>query len=348
MIVGAATVGNSVSLVEAPRLVPRHTSHTALEASLLTNEYRRPRTNRVALLVRSATFLLSMTACEGSIQAPRERAGTVDVRPYVTPQVLASLGPDGTFSTEAAAPEPFDQITPEAAQAQAVAALKAFGPGLRGYLEEGHGGPIDFSAVVPTRVYYATSAYDQTIPPEFNLAMRKLAGPYYMVVLSSSEEAPVVSVAVSAYNTDIGVQAGQLVYRNTEEGHAFRLKGIKATDDGLPLPPERAVQIASSAAGVRVAGSPRLQLSTVRQIPQAAWWRVPLERSVRVHDADSGKDVEASELLVGPDRRAAAGIAASAPRTDRLTDPITHRTFDAPVRTWIPVGVAPVTPQTLR
>jgi len=129
-----------------------------------------------------------VAACDSSVR--------IDVRPYVTGAALSSLDSRGLFETEQAAAEPFDQITPETARAQAVVAARMFGPGLRSYLESGHGAAIDLNSLRATRVYYGTSAYDQTIPSDFRLGMRKLLGPYYFVVLSADDE-PAVSVAVS-------------------------------------------------------------------------------------------------------------------------------------------------------
>ena len=276
-----------------------------------------------------------VAACDSSVR--------IDVRPYVTGAALSSLDSRGLFATEQAAAEPFDQITPETARAQAVVAARMFGPGLRSYLESGHGAAIDLNSLRATRVYYGTSAYDQTIPSDFRLGMRKLLGPYYFVVLSADDE-PAVSVAVSAYNTNIRVEGGTLHYLTVEAGHDFRLKGIKRGEiDGLPLSPERAVQIASTATGVRVAGPPRLQLNTALHIPQAAWWRMPLDRAVPVRDAQSGAVREVTEVVVSPDRRVLAAISADSTRRYRILDPSTRRAFDARIRVRVPVTFLPIT-----
>jgi hypothetical protein len=261
----------------------------------------------------------------------------------VTGAALSSLGPGGVFETEPPASEPFAQITPETARAQAVVAARIFGPGLRSYLESQHGKPIDLNSLIPTRVYYGTSAYDQTIPYDFPLGIRKMLGPYYLVVLSAGDE-PAVTVAVSAYNTNIRVERSALKYLTVEQGHDFRLKGVRPGElDGLPISPERAVQIASTTTGARVAGPPRLQLATARQIPQASWWRMPLDRAVSARDGPSSAVRAVTEVVVGPDRRVLAAVAADSTRRERILDPLTRRTFDARIRDWVPVTFLPIT-----
>ena len=288
-------------------------------------------------------------ACDSSVQAPPEKlSGPIDVRPYVTAGGLASLGPGGLFETEPAAAEPFAQITPETAREQALAAVRAFGPGLRSYLESGHGAPIDFNSLRATRVYYGTSAYDQTLPSDLVLGLRKILGPYYFVVLSSGGE-PAVSVAVSAYNTNIRVENGELRFLTLQQGHDFRLKGIKRGEiEGLPVSPERAVQLASTATGLRIASAPRLQLATALQIPQAAWWRIRLERAVSARDPKSGVVRAVTEVVVGPDHRVLAADAADSTRTESIIDPVTRRTFNARVRAWVPATFSPLASLTTR
>lgn len=286
---------------------------------------------------RPILLVVLATACDTSIQAPaNQSSGSVDVSRYVTDSVLASVGSTGQFETEPAAPEPIAQITPEVARVQAVAAARAFGPGLRSYLEREHGKPIDFSALSATRVYYATSAYEQDTPADVHRAVRKLLGPYYMVVLSQGSEAA-VSVAVSAYNTDITVdEKGQLQQLSVEQGQDFRLKAINpAVADGLPLSPERAVQIASTAVGQRISGPPRLQLPLSREIPQAAWWRTPLERALTIRDSN-GTSRLVTEVVVSPDLRVLAADGTEIGRHQRVVDPLSGRAFDAKIRDWVP------------
>lgn len=288
---------------------------------------------------RLIVAVAALTACDDSVQGPRTQArGPIDVTPYITESALSSLGPNGQFAIEPAAREPFSQISPEVARTQAVAAVRAFGPALRGHLESGYGGPIDLGSLRVSRVYYANSAYEQTIPTDVVLPVRKYMGPYYMVVLSQNDQ-PAISVAVSAYNTNIQVNSnGELKYLTVDQGHDFRLKGIPRGADALPVSPERAVQLVAAAAGVRVAGAPRLQLATPRQIPQAAWWRIQLERSVSVRDPQSGLSRSVAEVVVGPDRRVLVGLTAGVGRRERVVDPVTKRSFEVAVREWVPVS----------
>lgn len=87
-----------------------------------------------------------------------------------------------------------------------------YGPTDRTYLERQVGGPIDFSAFeVGPRTFFAESPIAQDLPAGVHPAFKKRYGPYYLVPLDLQDR-PMLSVAVSAYNSDAQIVNGALSF----------------------------------------------------------------------------------------------------------------------------------------
>jgi hypothetical protein len=156
---------------------------------------------RRALLSLSAAGSLGCDSRQAPPPVPR---GSVDARPYVTRALAAALEPGGRFEAETPPALPHAQITAAQARLIGAAAARTFGPGIRTYLEKRRGTPIDFAALEPGRAFYGHSPYEQSLPADVHPGFRKAAGPYYLVTLLE-DGVPAMSVAVSAYNTDVRV-----------------------------------------------------------------------------------------------------------------------------------------------
>jgi len=223
--------------------------------------------------------------------APGATAGeSLDARPFVTEEVSAALNRDGRFDTEVPNALPYPTITVGHARAIALAAARTFGPGLRKHIEEERARPIDFSSLQAGRVFYGHSAYEQILPADIPGGYRKAAGPFYLVTLTHRGR-PAMSVVVSLYDTDVGVEHGEMRFLSLRHGADFFLHGIPAArQHERPLSPERAAQVAAAETGARVAGIPQLQLLGIRlsQV-ETARWRIRLERKVRLVHPVTGK-----------------------------------------------------------
>jgi hypothetical protein len=275
--------------------------------------------------VSTLALAITLVACDAQTHRPA-RKESLDARPFVTQGALAALNSDGRFDTELPNGLPYPTIDATYARAIALAAAHTFGPGSK-FLEEERGGPIDFSTLQPGRVFYGHSAYEQDLPADVAGGYRKAAGPFYLVTLTSRGQ-PVMSVAVSVYDTDIGIENGQIRMLSKRHGMDFTLHGIPAADaHDLPLSPERAVQVAAEQTGARVADVPHLQLLGVKlSAPHYGRWRLRLDRKVQFLHPTTGQVIETDEVFVGRDATAARAEASPLPP---------DRSFDSDSNQWI-------------
>jgi len=250
----------------------------------------------------AATLLGGSVSCGAPAGPIPSRAAVPDPRPYVTPAVAASIGSDRLFQLDTPTQLPAAQITPSEARDQALAASKTFGPMQRRYLERQRGAEINFFSLRVVRVFYAMPPYEQSLPSTVHRGVRKIAGPFYLVTLADGD-VPALSVAVSAYNTDVRVENGSIRYTAVERGDEFRMQGIRVdVGDAQPVSPERAVQIASEFANALVVDVPELVLPSTQFVPQRGRWRIRLEKPVLVRGLASQLEREVSEVFVGMDR----------------------------------------------
>lgn len=295
---------------------------------------------RMALL---SSFLGA--ACDQSAVTTGPALVSPDVRAHVAGEAAENLTAEGKFVLPPPRQEPFPQISAAEAAEQAVVHMRMFGPLVRKYLEEQHGAPLDFARLeADPRVYYATTPYEQTIPPDFHPGLRKNLGPYYLVVLRSSGR-PVLSVAVSAYNTDFVVRNGELHFP-VNHGNNFMPQGAHVGREfSMPVSPERAVQIVAEATGARVVAVPALSLPQQTYVPQFARWRIALDRPVRVRGVETGQVRDVRELYVGN-----RGVI-SVPRTEqpgpvRVRDPEQEGEVRINAREGMPTAFERVQPLT--
>ena len=275
-------------------------------------------------------------------QAPPTRETAIDARPFIVGAAIQAIDGSGQFVTEAPSGLPYPYITAGQAREQAVAAAKTFGPALRPYLERNHGGPIDFSTLVPGRTFYGASPYEQTLPADFHPGFRKAAGPYYLVILME-KGAPILNVAVSAYNTDVNVSDGRIGGFAPRHGEDFRIVAVKPGE--TPMTPERAAQIASTFARTRVAEAPHYEAPGLRQgIPQTGTWRVHLERAVRVREASAGQELNVDEVSIGQSGVATRGVPATgSPPRDRYLETLSGQWVEFQFRADAPTSFVPLT-----
>ncbi len=229
-----------------------------------------------------ASFSALQSCSDEAPSAPVLPTGSATVAAIVTPGLAASVGPDGRFllshnSSAAGRREISD------AQATRLAALWVddFGAKIRAYLENGHQEPIRFGELSPCgRAFYARSAF---LPPSdaVPLPVSRPYGPYYFVTLCDRGGTSVISVAVSAWTTDLAIEDGHIKFA-AFQGNEFFPLGIPRGHRGeYPASPEDAAVFVVGKSPRRVAQLPELIMpSRMEGLPQSARWQLTLDGEV--------------------------------------------------------------------
>jgi hypothetical protein len=256
--------------------------------------------SRSAMLMVAAGVWLVAGCDEPGITDP---ADPVDIRPYVTGAAAANLGPDGLFlypAPLAPAIEPI--ISAERARELALSFALSFGPALERYWKQEHGRSFDFTRLeAEPRVFYQRTPYE-LFPDGFHGAFRRIFGPFYLVRLSSGGQ-PRMSVAVSAYNTNVAIFPDGRLNRPMESGGDFFANGFPADptrrDVVAPLTPEEAVAHVASLTGVRVTEVPEAVRMVWNWGPLGGGWKLTLEQPITVRTLSGSRTVEVRELYLG-------------------------------------------------
>jgi len=135
------------------------------------------------------------------------------LRASVTGRAASSLGADGLFKLGAPAGA-VGEISEPQAIAYATAWTRSFAPMIRDYLEQAHGQHLDFTKLGACgRPLYARSAF---APPgdEMPGPYRRPFGPWWLITLCDQGLGPSLSVAVSAWATDLGLDRGRTFGRS--------------------------------------------------------------------------------------------------------------------------------------
>lgn len=284
--------------------------------------------------------LVVVSGCERAPTASPTALLPGDLRPYTTDSLFAQLTPDGRFVLPPPTQEIYPQVTPERAAEIALAWARTFGPHHRGELERQHGRRIDLNVLrVGSPAYYATAAYEP-VPPDLHPGRRNAFGPSYLLYLVSSDGTPVLTVGVAAF-TEARVENGTLNYP-MRHGRDVVAEGV-SQDDGfsLPVSPEEAARIASSASGARAARVPELVMPHRDFAPQYARWKVILDRPVTVR-LKSGPVISTREVYVGI-RGEVVVPSATQPEGHDEYDPPTKKPYRLVRRSMRPVVFEPVT-----
>jgi hypothetical protein len=246
-----------------------------------------------------AFSLLIIVGCDRN-PTPSGPGSTPLVASYVTGAAAAALRSDGTFVQDSPdSPDGTPIISEKQAGKLALAYVRAFGRSFHRDWERDRGGSIDLTMLTVGRIYFAHSPYG-AFPSGFQPAMRRMYGPYYLVPLESNGT-PVILMAVSAYNTDVGIDDQGGIVLPKLSGMGFIHVGIPMTASLFaPLSPEEAVKKAFDAGHARVAEPPQLVLLGRRKSPLLAAWQITLDHGIptRARDEQSARDVRV--ILVGP------------------------------------------------
>lgn len=265
------------------------------------------------LAVTILVSAVSLTGCheEGSItEAPRAVKPSVSIEGVGAVQLNAVRRPEKGSQSE---------ISRDRAEELAMVWATTRGILLRDYWEKKRGAPIDWDHFVvcgETR-YAATPLRLRDL--ELPRAIERGLGPWWLVTLCGAAE-PQLSVAVSAWNKDIEIKDGHLLYPQTGGSHFLPLPIPRQDryEDMLLLSPKRAAQMAAAKSG----GEPTGQVELIIQpgvLPQFAVWRVQLQANIEVQDP-SGRNTSVSYVYVGAFRPSADGQVT-------ISDPDSNKSF---------------------
>ncbi len=251
---------------------------------------------------------LALTACNhdaGRLTQPP--AGVPKLDRYVTSAVSGELDLEGRFVMQSAVP-PADvaMITRERAGQLAVAMVHTYGQFFERSWERQRGADIDLESLeLDPRIHYADTPHER-FPDTYHPADRRHFGPFYLVHFTSGG-APVLAVAVSAYNTDVQIEKGRLRLPDRSGGDFFPVAVSVNAASGptryVPVSPEVAVEHVASRTGARVSRVPELVMLDRGYHPTMAQWKLTFEQPVHVRRSRGGERTAVREVYVGPSMR---------------------------------------------
>jgi hypothetical protein len=143
------------------------------------------------------------------------------------------------------------------------------------------------------RILYAESPY-QRFPDGYHPTDRRYFGPRYLVHFRSGST-PVLTVAVSAYATDVQIRSDGTISLPPMAGNEFMTTAV-SVDPSVgpsqysPVTPEEAAAHVAELTGAKIAEVPRLILRGNDWDPVLAQWRIVLDHPVRVRNRGSRED----------------------------------------------------------
>lgn len=229
----------------------------------------------------------------------------------LVPSVQELVSNQGHFGVNGPDPEFGAQVSATEAIGLATVYGRFYAVHIRSALEEEAKRAIRFERLVSCQPpFYATTML--RAQPMMKNHVRNVLSPQWLVTLCD-DGTPVLSVAVAAQATDIQVR-GSLIEFPRSHGNEFFVRGIPSEWDGaVPLSPERAVLLAFSQTGLRVAAPPRLILTDPSWIPQAAQWILLLEGTGEPGDPAAGEIVFAGLRLDGTPARGSSAMDVQTP-----------------------------------
>jgi hypothetical protein len=254
---------------------------------------------------RSLALLVALALAAACGDSGITDGGAVeDVRSYVMGNAAASLDGEGLFVFPApVSPSALQILSPQRARELAEAHVRTDGAYYKADWEKGRGAPIDLASLrADPRVLYVPTPFGP-MPEGYHRSYTRELGPHYLVRMMSGREL-VLYISVAAYATEVGINAaGQTERPPIGRGGEFFVHPI-APDTSLyrMFTPEQAVILAGRMTGVRVTEVPTLVQQRDPYSPTISLWRLTLERPVRVRASQSARQLEVSEVYIGPEK----------------------------------------------
>jgi hypothetical protein len=296
-------------------------------------------------------LLLTVAACDRSA-VPSDPAPTPLVASYVTGAAALALQSNGTFVSDSPeSPDGTPMISEKRAGQLALAYVRSFGRSFHANWERQRGSSIDLTMLSVGRTYFAHSPYG-AFPKGFHPAMRRTYGPWYLVTLESNGT-PVIIMAVSAYNTDVGIDATGNIVLPKLGGMEFIHGGIPTTASiYAPMSPEEAVKKAFDAGHTQITEPPQLVLPGRPKSPLLAVWELKLAHDIPSRAQNEQASHASHLILVGPrekdrfqrpDENQPASAVDRGPTVNASGAVGAAEQFEVPVRSGRTVKATPVT-----
>lgn len=257
-----------------------------------------------------AAVVAASSACDESAPDPIATTAMHIVEPHLIAGVQSSLDTQGRFLlARPTAPDGIPMVSEGYAGELAQAYLRSWGVYMQAAWNRQRGAPVAWDRLeMDTRILFAESPY-QRFPDGYHPADRRYFGPRYLVHFRSGSS-PVLTVAVSAYATDVQIRSDGTIALPPMAGNEFMTTAV-SVDPSVgpsqysPVTPEEAAVHVAELTGAKVAEVPRLILRGTDWDPVLAQWRIVLDRSVRVRNRGSGQIGASREVYVSSRRRLA-------------------------------------------
>ncbi len=250
------------------------------------------------LLVLATTMIL-LIGC-GS-REPSRPPGDGSIADYVVGPAAEGLDDNGRFRRLYPVATAEGEISPSEAIRQAEAWVTQFAPWHSRRLQEKHGRQFKVEELRSCGdPVYAHSSF-RALDPGIDVVYRRPWSSWWIVALCDGA-VPRVSLAVSAFNTDVQVIDGKLQFPQFS-GNEFRSMGIPpGWGAAVSLSPEQAVRMAATLTGRRIDRIPVLIAPSPRSgsgTPHYARWRIHLETPANVTRRRGGRQEQTSTVFLG-------------------------------------------------
>lgn len=255
--------------------------------------------------IRLLLLTSALLACSAdrSITAPIPTVSREELIQALSPEAARFVGSDGKLQLGAPTNTGRNQISGEQAGALAVGVAKFNMPYLSKMWDAQHGSPIDYQHLaVCGQPLYAASPFERLDiddPSTQAHPLQKALGPQWLVTLCGPAGDQQVKITVSAYSTDLSIEADGSVKFPAFGGDDFMFEGIPFVGLANELPsPEAAVVLAAKLTGRRVGAVPELIAPFYQDgDPFGELWRIRLDGPAHVRAA-AGQLIETSEIYI--------------------------------------------------
>lgn len=267
---------------------------------------------RAARLGGTAAALLAAAACSDSkvTGVPMAVPGPTRLSAAVTGAAAAAVDAEGRLVLPSPARgSQYPELDQAGATSLARAWVRDYAGGHTTFLSETRGAPVKARELAPCgRPLYARSALTAppaTVAPPF----RRRFGSWWLVTLCGAGGEPQVSLAVSAWATEVSVEGGHVRFPFVAGSEFFAIGIPRGHVGEFPAAPEVAVTLASEQSGGKVTAVPELVAPAPDDgPPQRARWMVQLDRQARWRGANG---VSVASERVGIARAGLRGPAAA-------------------------------------
>ena len=255
--------------------------------------------------IRLLLLTSSLLACstDRSITSPIPIVSREELIQALSPEAAKFVGSDGRLQLGAPTNTGRDQISGEQAGALAVGVAKFNLPYTSKKWDAQHGSPIAYQHLaVCGQPLYAASPFERLEiddPSTQAHPLQKALGPHWLVTLCGPAGDQQVKIVVSAYSTELTIDARGAVVFPPIGGDDFSPEGVPSARIADELPSaEAAVVLAAKLTGRRVAAVPELISPFYRDgDPFGARWRIRLDGPAHVRAA-TGQVIETSEVYI--------------------------------------------------